>query len=75
LTEAEQIRLASILEHSQRLQLAYQLKEEFRNIFETCHPVETGKVKLLLWLKKPEQFIVTLSLLFVITWMEFVITS
>jgi len=52
LTEAEQIRLASILEHSQRLQLAYQLKEEFRNIFETCHTVETGKVKLLLWLKK-----------------------
>jgi transposase len=29
LTEAEQIRLASILEHSQRLQLAYQLQGYF----------------------------------------------
>ncbi len=52
LTEAEQIKLASILAHSQRLRLAYELKEDFRNIFETCHTVEEGKVQLLLWLKK-----------------------
>jgi len=52
LTEAEQIKLASILAHSQRLQLAYELKEEFRNIFENCHTVEEGKIQLLLWLKK-----------------------
>ncbi len=46
------MRLASILEHSQRLQLAYELKEKFRDIFETYHTVEEGKTQLLLWLKK-----------------------
>jgi transposase len=52
LTETEQIKLTSILTHSQRLKLAYELKEEFRSIFETCHTVESGKTQLLLWLKK-----------------------
>ena len=52
LTESERMRLASILEHSQRLKLVYELKEEFRSIFETCHTVESGKAQLLLWLRK-----------------------
>ncbi len=52
LTESEQIKLATILKHSKRLQLAYELKEEFREIFETCNTVEAGKEKLLTWLKK-----------------------
>lgn len=52
LTEAEQIKLASILARSQRLRLAYKLKEDFRNIFETCHTVEEGKTQFLLWLNK-----------------------
>jgi len=52
LTETEQIKLTSILAHSQRLKLAYELKEEFRDIFATCHTVESGKAQLLLWLKK-----------------------
>ena len=52
LTEAEQIKLVSILAHSQRLRLAYELKEDFRNIFEACHTVEEGKAQFLLWLKK-----------------------
>jgi len=52
LSEEEQSNLASILGHSQRLKLAYELKEEFRDIFETCNTPEEGKVQLLQWLKK-----------------------
>lgn len=52
LSEEEQIKLPSILKHSQRLKLAYELKEEFREIFETCTTVEEGKTYLFRWLKK-----------------------
>ncbi len=52
LTTSEQTKLAPILRHSQRLKLAYELKEEFREIFETCNTVEDGKEQLLRWLKK-----------------------
>ena len=52
LTDSAQIKLAFILKHSQRLKLAYELKEEFREIFETCNTVEDGKSQLLIWLKK-----------------------
>lgn len=52
LTEAERIKLASIFKCSKRLKLAYELKEEFRDIFETCNTVEEGKAQLLLWLVK-----------------------
>ena len=52
LTEVDQIKLANILAHSQRLRLAYELKEEFRNIFETDYTVAESKAELLLWLKK-----------------------
>jgi len=52
LAESERMKLARLLEHDKRLKLAYELKEEFRSIFETCHTVESGKAQLLLWLKK-----------------------
>lgn len=52
LTDSEQIKLALILRPSRRLKLAYELKEEFRDIFEICNTVEDGKEKLLTWLKK-----------------------
>jgi len=52
LTDSEKIKLVPILRHSQRLKLAYELKEEFRDIFETCNTVEDGKSQLLTWLKK-----------------------
>jgi transposase len=52
LTEAQQVKLADILKHSKRLKLAYELKEEFRDIFESSQTVEAGKEKLLAWLKK-----------------------
>ena len=51
-TDSEQIKLVPILRHSQRLKLAYELKEEFREIFETCNTVDDGKSQLLTWLKK-----------------------
>ncbi len=52
LTKLEQIKLTTILKHSKRLKLAYELKERFREIFETCNTVEDGKSQLLTWLKK-----------------------
>lgn len=52
LTPEEQIKLAVILSQSGRLKLAYELKEEFRSIFETCNTVEAGREQLLEWLKK-----------------------
>lgn len=52
LTEEELSKLTRILQHSKRLKLAYELKEEFRDIFETCNTVEEGKKQLLRWLRK-----------------------
>lgn len=43
LTDSEQIKLAFILRHSQCLKLAYELKEEFGEVFEICNTVEDGK--------------------------------
>jgi transposase len=51
--ESERVKLETILSHShQRLQLAYELKEEFRKIFETCRTVEEGREQLGEWLEK-----------------------
>jgi len=52
LTEEQQVKLADILKHSKRLKLAYELKEEFRDIFESSQTVEAGKEQLLEWLTK-----------------------
>lgn len=52
LSEEESITLTVILKHSKRLQRAYDLKEKFRDIFETCQSVEEGKQQLLAWMKK-----------------------
>jgi transposase len=52
LTQEQKIKLADILKHSKRLKLAYELKEEFRDIFERSETVEAGKKQLLAWLKK-----------------------
>ena len=43
LTEEQKVKLADILKHSKRLKLAYELKEEFRDIFECSQTVEAGK--------------------------------
>jgi transposase len=52
LTEDQQLRLTEILKYSKRLKLAYELKEEFRDIFETCITVEEGKTQFLKWITK-----------------------
>lgn len=52
LTEEQQAKLGDILKHSKRLKLAYELKEEFRDIFERCKTVEEGSEHLLAWLQK-----------------------
>ena len=52
LTSEERIKLDGILSHSPRLRLTYELKEEFRTIFERRQTVEQGKEQLLEWLKK-----------------------
>lgn len=52
LTPEQQTTLAVVLSQSGRLKLAYELKEEFRSIFETCNTVEAGKEQLLEWLKR-----------------------
>lgn len=52
LSQEERIKLAQILSHSKRLKTAYELKEELREIFETCTTVESGKINLLQWLRK-----------------------
>ena len=52
LLESEQAKLKVILNHSERLKLAYELKEEFREIFEADRTVEQGREQFLKWLKK-----------------------
>lgn len=52
LTQEQKVKLADILKHSNRLKLAYELKEEFRDIFERSQTVEAGQEQLLPWLKK-----------------------
>jgi len=52
LTPEERIKLDGSLSHSPRLRLTYELKEEFRTIFERRQTVEQGKEQLLEWLKK-----------------------
>ena len=47
-----QINLTHILKHSKRLRLACELKEEFREFFESCRTVNQGKEQFLKWLKK-----------------------
>ena len=53
LTEEEKVKLENILKCSNRLRLAYNLKEEdFRNIFETCKNPDDGQKQLEEWLEK-----------------------
>ena len=47
LKEEERIKVATVLSQSKRIKLAYELKEEFRDICESHHSVEEGKKSLL----------------------------
>lgn len=46
----ERVKLEEIWQHSSRLRLSYELKENFRSIFECHQTVEAGKAQLLEWL-------------------------
>jgi transposase len=46
----ERVKLETILQHSSRLRLSYELKEKFRSIFESHQSIEAGKAQLLEWL-------------------------
>jgi transposase len=52
LNEEEKEKLSSYLKLGNRLQLAYEYKEEFREIYEQSKTVEEGREKLKLWLAK-----------------------
>jgi transposase len=52
LTEEEKVKLETILKRSKRLRLAYNLKEDFRNIFETCKTPQEAQEQLKAWLEK-----------------------
>jgi transposase len=52
LTEEEKLKLETILKRSKRLGLAYKLKEDFRNIFETCKTPQEAQEQLKAWIEK-----------------------
>ena len=52
LTEEEKPKLETILKRSKSLRLAYNLKEDFRNIFETCKTPQEAQERLKAWLEK-----------------------
>ena len=49
-------KLAKVLDKSECLKIAYQLKEEFRDIYQTSKTVKTGRRKLEKWLKIAQPF-------------------
>nr|WP_044076200.1 ISL3 family transposase [Prochlorothrix hollandica] len=56
LNDEEKKLLEIILKSSERLRNAYQLKEDFRQIYETDQEPEVAKVKLEEWLAKASKF-------------------
>ncbi|WP_017714673.1 transposase, partial [Prochlorothrix hollandica] len=56
LNDEEKKLLEIILKSSERLSNAYQLKEDFRQIYETDQEPEVAKVKLEEWLAKASKF-------------------
>jgi transposase len=52
LNDEENKKLELILKQSERLRLAYELKESFRAIYESNLTVEEGKTKIELWIDK-----------------------
>lgn len=56
LTEAEQLSLEGILNQSPCLRIAYQMKEELRDIYETSETREFGLVRMSKWLLHAQVF-------------------
>lgn len=56
LTESEQLSLAEILNQSPCLTIAYQMKSEFREIYETSESVNAGLLRMSKWLVHAQVF-------------------
>ena len=56
LTAEEKVRLEAILSQSACLGIAYEMKEEFREIYETSESVESGMKRLQKWLGQAQVF-------------------
>lgn len=56
LTESEKVRLDTILSQSACLRIAYEMKEEFREIYETRQTIESGMKRLQKWLGQAQVF-------------------
>ena len=52
LKEEAKVTVQNVMKCSKRLRLAYNLKEDFRSIFETCKTPEEGQKQLKEWLQK-----------------------
>jgi transposase len=50
------VKLAAVLDQSASLKIAYELKEEFRQIYETNHTVKSGRSQFDKWLKFADLF-------------------
>lgn len=55
LNQPELLELEQLLNKSKRLRQAYNYKEEFREIYENSHTVESGKKEFTLWLEKADR--------------------
>jgi len=56
LTEAETEQLAQLLNQSACLTIAYEMKEEFREIYETSQTVQSGLNRMKKWLAQAQVF-------------------
>ncbi|MFB2881898.1 ISL3 family transposase, partial [Floridanema aerugineum] len=56
LTSSEQLALLEVLNQSPCLQIAYQMKEEFREIYENCETVDSGLLMMSKWLVHAQIF-------------------
>ena len=55
LSEEQRLQLELILKHSGCLRIAYELKEEFRQIYETARTPESGRRRFQIWLNHAHQ--------------------
>lgn len=55
LSEEQQFQLEQVLNHSCCLRIAYELKEEFRQIYQTARTPESGKRRFQTWLNHAQQ--------------------
>ena len=59
LIDDEKVKLEYVLGQSKQLRQAYELKEEFRDIYERCNNVDQGNDEITAWLKKAQSIYCT----------------